>query len=140
MTTTARSILLRGDGVYKEGVANGAITPGHFVKRDSAGKFVVGTGDIAVAEIPDWQGNNSGISTAYASGDQINVCYPARGSEIYALVAAAAPAIAVGDTLDVAATGTVIKHTSGTIIGKALEAIDNSGGGSSVRIRIELTT
>jgi len=69
------------------------------------------------------------------------------GEEVHALVAAAAPAIAIGDALESAGDGTVRKVVAraattsaqtNSIIGIALEAVDNSGGGTPVRIVMEV--
>lgn len=145
--STPDVILLRGEGVYKEATAGGAILPGHLLTRSSATAVTVhGTADGASRSLFAIENGQVGddISTAYASGDTVPMIYAERGAEIYALVAAAAPAIAVGDALGSAGDGTLKKITigagtlAGAVIGFALEAVDNSGGGSVARLRVEV--
>lgn len=127
MTTVSRSILLRGDGYKKEGVAGAAVTPGHFVSLASTGKYVVhptagGAGDGLFAMQPEWSGNNSTLDTAYALNDQILMIAPDTGAEIYALLAPSAAAVAVGDKLESAGNGTLRKITDKATI------TDSTGG------------
>lgn len=79
------------------------------------------------------------IDTAYADGETVSYGAYHAGQEVNALVAAAAPAIADGDPLDSAGDGTLKKATDATTaIAYAMEAVDNSGGGSSVRIKARI--
>lgn len=150
--TAPRTIILRGveETISKEGKAGGAITPGHLVDLNSSNAWVVhavaaGASQKAFAIENDMVGK--GIDDAYASGDwaQVRICSP--GIEVYALVAAAATAIAAGDYVESAGDGTVRKVTAGNPsgtppvyagipVGKALEAVDNSAGATPARIRI----
>jgi hypothetical protein len=147
--TAPRTILLRNRGYRKEAEAGGTITPGHLIAFNSTGKFVVhATALVKAAPIFAVENDvpttsqlagtdpSPSIDTNYVSGDfvQGEVCHP--GVEINALVAAAAPAIAVGDLLESAGNGTLRKFTTGIVVGVALEALDNSGGGSAARLRV----
>lgn len=87
------------------------------------------------------------IDTAYASG--ATVCYGAyhTGQEVNALVAIAATAIIDGAALESAGDGTVRTATADAatdtvqrdaIVGYAIEAVDNSGGGTVVRIKMRV--
>lgn len=69
------------------------------------------------------------------------------GQEVFALVAAAAAAIVVGDVLESAGDGTVRIATADAAtdtsqrdatVGYAIEAVDNSGGGAVARIKIRV--
>lgn len=146
---TPKTILLKGDGVFKEAAAGGAVTPGHLININSSGAFVVhGTagGDAfpMFAVEDDIQGKD--ITDAYASGDQCFAVVPARGAEIYALVPAAASAIVVGDILESNGDGTLRKGAAAAvtatnlrrIVARALEAVNNSGGGTPARIKVEV--
>lgn len=147
---TPKTILLKGDGIYKEGVAAAGITPGHLVERASAGTIQVhstaaGNAVPMFAKENDVIGNE--ITEAYVATDQVQMVIPQRGSEIYALVAAGAAAIVIGNYLESAGDGTLRltatnAATANTlragIVARALEAVDNSGGGSAVRIKVEI--
>jgi len=146
MTTQAsHTIWLKGDGVTKEANAGGTITPGHLVVRNSSNAYVVNTetstGPVLPAFALEADFVGKGIDTNYASGQRVQVVYPQRGAEIYALVPASASAVVIGDFLQVstAADGTLIKRSTGAAIAKALEAVDNSANAAGpVRIRIEI--
>lgn len=148
-----RAAILKGkeQSQMKELIAAGAITPGHLLAITSAGKYVVhGTAKGYAATI--FADMNSligkGLDDAYAANDFVQGWFLARGSEVNALVAAGAAAIAVGDYLESAGDGTLRKKTSESQLGSgtytytseghavaiALVAVDNSGGGSAVRL------
>lgn len=152
----------------KESYANGTITPGDFLERATDGDFQRhSTAEIAgpklIALENDLEGD--GIDDNYASGDNVRAAYLKPGDEVYAFVPASAAAIVIGDNLVFDGTGCLIKgdrvaatalSTSDTytdaavnaavdsaiegarIVATALEAVDNSGGGSKARIRIEM--
>lgn len=174
------TIVIKGRGLRKEALAAGAITPGHLVKYNSAGKFVVqatASGVVAKRFAVEQELAGTDIDTAYASGDTVFAEVVQSGSEVYALVAASAAAIVVGDLLVSAGDGTLKKAvdltaaagtavTTGIIadvgasptqttinngfatvaalgnyagaIAVALEAVDNSGGGTAARILVEV--
>ena len=78
------------------------------------------------------------INDAYAANDYVQAEYLPPGSEVLALVAAAASAIVIGNLLESAGNGTLRIRGSGTAVAQALEAVDNSGGGSAARIKVVL--
>lgn len=181
VSTTPKTILLKGTPQYREGVANAAITPGYLVEQMSTGKFrkhataaVRASAMFAIEQ--DYVGK--AIDTAYAANDQLRYLVAQRGDQVYALVAASAAAIVIGDFLESAGDGTlrkwvapltaasgtgdgtvadvggsfsqttlnnnfqdiagVINGLKVTAIARAVEAVDNSAGGSEARIRVEV--
>ena len=87
------------------------------------------------------------IDTDYASGDTVRFGAFHAGQEVNALVAAAAPAILEGDALESAGNGTLRKlvvaaataqSARDSVVGYALAALDNSGGGTSARLAIRV--
>lgn len=135
------TILLKGSPPVKEANAGGAITPGHLITRGSGGTMTVaGTASEGLPHFAmeqDFVGKD--INTAYASGERVQFIVGQPGDEVNALIPAAAAAIVIGDLLQAGAGGTVIKRTStNKIFAVALEAKDNSAGGSAVRLKIEL--
>lgn len=152
-----RTILLVGKqfSIMKELPAGGTITPGMLVAMNSAGKWVAhptAAGAAVPAFAQEYEINGKGIDDNYVSGDDVLTWIVPSGAEVNALVAASATAIAVGDYVESAGDGTVRKATAasgltvpsgggtvvlpGQIIGQALEAVDNSGGATTARIRI----
>ena len=144
------TIILYGQGCRKEGIASEAITPGHLVEFGGSNDLqkhgtAAGNARKAFAVENDLIGD--GINDAYATGEQVQYNVFQSGDEVYALVADGATAITKGAGVESAGDGTVrITSTSSAtsdlerdgIVGYALEAVDNSGGGSAVRIRIEV--
>lgn len=150
-----RTILLVGKefSIMKEGIVGGTLTPGMLVALNSAGKWVAHPtegGDGLRAFVVEADYNGKGIDDNFAANDWAQVWLVPAGAEVNTLVAAGAGAIAVGDWLESAGDGTVQKATAasqlttgtytytpaGNVIGQALQAVDNSGGASSVRIQM----
>lgn len=146
-----RTIMIKGhdQSIYKEGVAGGAITPGHLVDASDRTAVVVQSGDgtnvpKTFAVEADFIAND--ITDAYASSDKVLFVAAARGAEVYALVAAGATAITKGNALESAGDGTVQGHSpieSGSVyadavVAYALEDVDNSGGSAVARIQVEV--
>lgn len=156
------TIVLKGrqTAVRDERPAGGAITPGHLVVMNSSGNFVVHPSAKMRAQptfAVEWENlapnrtsvnGGGGIDDAYAANDLVQAETLQRGAWVYALVAASASAIAKGALLESAGDGTLRLITDftdaetdaigGGAIARALEAVDNSGGGSAVRIRAEI--
>ncbi len=178
-----KTISLRGCPERREGVANAAITPGYLVEQMTTGKYRkhataggVHPGRLFAAE-QEWTGKS--IDTAYASDEQLPILNCKPGDQVYALVAASAAAIAIGDLLESAGDGTLRKavayltdnsggsanttlqdigssHVEAEVandladlaaainrlhpgaVARAIEAKDNSGGGTEARIRVEI--
>lgn len=78
------------------------------------------------------------IDTAYASGETVSYGAYHAGQEVSGIVAAAAAAIADGAPVASAGDGTLKIGTAATAIAWATEAVDNSGGGTAVRISIRV--
>jgi hypothetical protein len=60
------------------------------------------------------------------------------GAEVYTLVAAAATAILKGGKLESNGLGHVRAWGSGWVVGYAMEAVDNSAGGTAARIKMRV--
>lgn len=150
----ANTIILKGNGIQKEAkaAAGSAIMPGHLLERASATEVqehstLGGNAQRFFAKENEVIGRE--ITVAYAAGDNVifEACYP--GMEVNALLPAAAAAVTVGAPLESNgdgtlklhtppsdAAGTTIKHES--VVAFALEAVDNSAGGTPVRIKVEV--
>lgn len=142
--TTPKTIRLSGLCVRHEALAGGAITPGHLVERQSDATDTVEVHATAGAGANphfamEYDLTGRGIDDAYASGNQVIFDTFMPGSNVYALVAAGATAITKAAKLTSAGDGTLALATDGDIvIAEAREAVDNSGGGSAVRIKAEI--
>lgn len=146
---------LKGSPIRKEGKAGGAITPGHLVDYDVNGDIVVhaSAGQNAVptfAAEQDYIGGD--IEKAYASSDQVAYNFYKQGEEVYAFLAASEN-VAKGSLLESAGDGSLQVHSpqavdeggtatytvyNNAVVGRALEDVDNSAGGSAVRIKVEV--
>jgi hypothetical protein len=139
--TITRTILLKGRGYRMERAAGGTIKPGSLVQLTSTNTLVVAATALlkyATFAVED-DHNGKDIDTNYVVNDYVQAETLTAGCEVNALLAAAATAIVVGSQLEAAADGTVRLRTTGIQIGVALEAVDNSAGGTQVRLRIMLT-
>lgn len=150
-SSTPKTVILRGTPVIKEAVAVSAvITPGMLLLRTSATQVrphnvAAGMAQPAFAVERDITGGD--ITTNYAVADTVAYASMEPGYEVYAIVAAGAGAIVAGDFLESDGSGGLRKSThavtnattaSAWPIAVALEAVDNSGGGTAVRIRAEI--
>ena len=137
------TVILKGMPIIKEGTANAALSPGHYVAHvpsGSIGKNLV-AGEAGVRNVAienDLAGK--GINDAYAANDRVLYASFAPGDEAYVRVAASAPAIRLGDDLAVTGSGTIAKLTgSQAVVARALESVDNSSNSASeVFIRVEI--
>ena len=137
----------------KERIAAGTIKPGHLLEQDTNGKVVVhnsaGLNAVPMFALEDAYADTSGsakaIDTAYASNDSVFLGVCPRGVEVYALVAASATAVTNGAFLESAGDGTLRILTTDaatddtqrvSVVAMALEAVDNSAGGSEARIKV----
>lgn len=149
------TILLSGSPQYpQERNAAEAITPGHLIEYVpsgvDAGKLrkhanAAKNAQPAFANVrltPDRTVTTLPIDTPYAVGETVQWLIANAGDVVYGLVAAAAPAIALGDALESAGNGTVRKFTAvatpdtDSVVGYADEALDNSAGGAAARLRV----
>lgn len=150
-----RTIILKGERqhIRKEGIAGGAITPGHTVVLGSAGTYTAGPAAAAAPadntllvaierELENWNNGQpqagAPIDRAYAANDRLLIASLPTGAEWYALVPASAAAIVKGDRLEFAGGGALRKATTGVVKAIALEAVDNSAGGTPARIIVEV--
>jgi hypothetical protein len=148
----ANTILLKGrDKVTrKEYVAGTAINPGYLLALAADGEV---DPHAAAAENQSsmfaFENELAGeeITDAYSVGDQVLCMVCAPGVEILAVLAASADAIVIGVYLESAGDGTLRVLTTAaateeserrSVVGMALEAVDNSGGGTEVFIKMEV--
>jgi len=142
----SNTILVKGRGIRKEGVAAEIVNPGHFVTLDATGKVIkqataASHSPAAVAVENELFG--SGITVSYAANDQVVYEVMPPGAEVLARLAPTAAAVVIGDLLKFAADGTVekfvaISDSPGSVCAMALEAVDNSAGGTEVFLTVEI--
>lgn len=144
------TILLKGRGIRKERISGAAINPGHLVEVNTANNVVVhsaAASSAAAAFAIENELFGKTINDALTSGDQVVFEYMPTGAEIYARLAASAPAVVIGDYLESAGDGTLRKVAvdaatdqgqRNAVVARAIEAVDNSGGGTEVFIRVEI--
>jgi hypothetical protein len=126
-----------------ENIASAAITPGHLVEivpsGGDAGQLrahaTAADTDVQVMFAVENELVGDDIDTAYADGDTVKFCYPVSGAKIYAWLEAAAN-VARGAPLESNGAGALQAKTTGQTVAYAEEAVDNSAGGSAVRIRV----
>lgn len=141
-----------GQSVHNEALsaAASAIAPGDLVEELAAGTVQEHSGAglnaqklFALTNLA----NGSDIDAAYAVGETVRYGAFNSGQKVFGRVAAAASAIVIGDALESDGDGTLRILTTDaatddtqrdSIVGYALEAVDNSGGGTVVRIKIRV--
>lgn len=147
-----RTISIDTDARDKEGIASGAITPGHLLERTSTADTVkvhatAGAKAQRLFAIED-EHQGKEISDAYSSADRVFFKTFQPGDRVHALIANG-EAIAIGDWLVSNGDGTLKEadaDSSGTIfeqdvIGVAMEACDmsdSSGADPSPRCVVEV--
>jgi hypothetical protein len=137
-----RVIALLGQPIQNEDrAAAEAITPGHLCTINGSGLWIKHA-TAAAKCMPNYAMERDemgkGIDDAYAIGDTVKMGAFSPGMRVNALLAAAAGAITVDDYLESAGNGTLRLLAAGVAIAKALEAVDNSAGGTAARIRVEV--
>jgi len=151
------TILLSGSPIYpQEKVASESITPGHLVEFVLAGgdagqlrRHAVAGGNAAPAFAfqsltPDRTVATEAIDTPYADGETMRWIIARPGDMVYAWLPASAAAIVTGNklisngdgTLKIAGTTAATEATSNAVVAEAAEAVNNSAGGTPVRIRV----
>lgn len=148
----ANTIILKGDPIRKEAVADEALTPGFLVRFDSDGELEKhgtsgGNAQPMFVVEEDFVGDD--IADDYAIGDQVQYVVARPGDEIYAW-ATTSQTIKKGDPLESAGDGTLKKHTaqavaesgsaSYTIYADAIVAYaaeDKTTTGAAARIKVE---
>lgn len=141
VASTPKTIALKGSYISDEALANEVLSPGHLVELLSTGKVQkadVVTGELPVSVAFEQEYLGKEITVAYAAEDTVVYITPVRGGVVYVRVPASAAAIVIGDRLEAATGGVVQKLASGVAVGIALEAVDNSGGGSEAFIRMRV--
>ena len=141
------TIILKGHALNKEGVCTETMLPGHFVvsipsdnEQTGSLAFPATAGAVAQGIMREYDIEGQGVTDAYAANDIGLYAVMSKGSEVLARVAAGAAAIAAGAPLRVQTDGTVLTATVGThhVVATAMEAVDNSGGGTEVFIKVEI--
>lgn len=153
--TKPKTVLLLGASlIAKEAAALANITPGMLIDRGTGGVqphgLAGGPASPLFAREEEFAGGS--IDDVYETGDRVPFYVGAPGSEFYALIPAGAN-IAEGAELESNGDGTLRAYAGqavaegGTasytihdrrIVGRALEAVNNSAGASAVRIKIEV--
>lgn len=140
--TTPKVVELYGYGIQAEAaVTDAAVTPGMLLVRTATGvrphNVAGGSASPIIAHENGAVGR--GIDDDYAVGDQCIFKTYNAGSGIYALAHAGGAAIVAGALLASAGDGTLEVAGLDTVaVATALEAVDNSGGATPVRIRVEI--
>ena len=145
--STPHTILLRvndTDRYIFEEIADAALTPGEFLEFEATGSLGP-EGTAGAAGLPMVCVENpyldpsvtptDAIDTDWAAGASARYVIPQRGDIVYAWLAAAAN-VAKGASLEGDGAGALQAVTTGAIKAYAAEAVDNSGGGSRVRIKV----
>ena len=143
---------LAGQSIHNEKLtaAASAIKPGHLVEELAAGtvqeKSVAATSTQKLVALTNLS-NGGDITQVYTVAETCRYGAFHSGQSVYLRLAAAAPAIVIGDALEAAADGTVRKVVvdvatdqgqRDAIVGYAQEAVDNSGGGVEVFIKVRV--
>jgi len=130
--------------------AGSAIVPGMLIEELAAGtvqEHSTAAGNAQKLFALSDLSNAGDIDTAYAAGALVRYGAAHSGQEVYALLAANAAAIVKGDPLESDGDGTLRVQTTAaatadterdSVVGYALEAVDNSAGGTTVRIKVRV--
>lgn len=155
MSQAAQVISLRtsftGTPILNERLAGAAgILPGHLVQETGTADVIVhGTAAVNAQRLFAQSNiaNGGTIDTAYADNETVSYGAYHSGQEVNALVAASAAAIVVDDPLESAGDGTLRKAVADaatdtvqrdSIVAYAIVDVDNSGGGTVVRIKTRI--
>lgn len=139
---------VNGSFIHNErlAAAASAILPGHLVEevlgkvQEHSTAAANAQKLFALANIA----NGGTIDDVYIVGESVRYGAAHAGQEVFALVAASATAITDGIALESAGDGTLRIQTTdsatddtqrNSVVAYAMEAVDNSGGGSAVRIK-----
>lgn len=149
--STPSTILLKPNGgpyaersVFEETVVSADITPGEFVifssgsvRPHNVAADVDAPNILAVenAYLDPRVSTSNPIDTDYAVAAKAKLIFPQTGDLCYCFLEAAAN-VAKGAPLEHNGSGHLQAYSTGKIVAYAAEAKDNSGGGSSVRIKV----
>ncbi|MCB0092370.1 MAG: hypothetical protein KDE54_30985 [Caldilineaceae bacterium] len=128
--------------IFDDMLASATVTPGEFLAISSGALIphgtAAGTNVLRLVAVQPWAktvAGTKGIDTTYASGDRVRYVMPQRGDSVYAFLEAGAN-VAKGAPLESGAAGNLQASTTGDVLAYAKEAVNNSGGGTRVRIRV----
>lgn len=125
--------------IIKEAPADNSFFPGNLVTYTATGKIDAGGDTLASVRVATENIAAQGtVDRAYERNETASFATPQRGEEVLLRVAPGTLAIAAYAGLEGLADGTVQTLAVGTQLAIALEAVDNSGGGSSVFIKAEV--
>lgn len=128
-----RTIIASGEGLRYEYTAGGAVTPGDLIIVNSSNAAIRHATAGGVAESMFAIENEifgNGTNTDYATNDRVLAESCHSGMQVNVSIAAAAAAIVIGDQLESAGDGSLRKKAAGTALATAMEAVDNSAGGT----------
>jgi hypothetical protein len=140
--TTPKTVELYGFGLQAEAiVTDAAVTPGMLVTPTATGirPHNVAGATASPAFALENGAVGGAIADAYVVGAQCIFKTFQPGSGVYALAHAGGAAIAVGAFLKSGGDGTLeLAGVDQVVVAQALEAVDNSGGGTAVRIKVSI--
>lgn len=140
-SSAPKTILLKGDPLFKEALTSGAVTPGNLVQLNSSG-VLVRHANAGQNAIPLFAYENeligSGIDTAYVTGNRGRYFAARPGDEVYAILASGQN-VASGAFLESNGDGTLRAYTNqsgqnvytAAVVGVSLEAKNNTNGDSA---------
>jgi hypothetical protein len=132
-----RVITLKGvPHLDEDGAAGVAITPGHLVQGVATIQLHASAGGVAAKRFAlerDERGDD--IDTAYAVGDYVKVGSYSAGDRVYPFLASGEN-VAADSFLESNGDGTLRAYAAGEIVGRALEAVNASGGVTRIRIEV----
>lgn len=136
-----RTIIVGGEGLRYEYEAASAVSPGDLIivnNLNKALRHATALGATPALFAIENEIFGKGVEVDYAAADRVlaEACH--SGMLVNVNIAAAAPAIVIGDQLESAGDGTLRKKTTGVAIAVADEAVDNSAGGSKTRVRARI--
>lgn len=127
----ARTVIVRGSPAYEEGNATSAVKPGHVITLGASDGVVPAAtagANIVPRVVIERSYAGEDVNTTIPPLERVNYVTPKKGDRLLLRVATAAPAIAVGDLLQVVVGGTVAKVTTGTPLFESREALTNTSG------------
>lgn len=136
--------------IMREAIADGAITPGMLLRKQSTGKMkacATASERIQAAVAVENKLYGKEIDTAYASGDRVFFKVFRAGDFVYMWLAIGAAAVVIGDKLVSDTAGCLKKETSNTttpggdeehVMFQAEEAEDNSSATTPARIVVSV--
>lgn len=139
------SEVVMGPGEYQrdEYPASAAVEPGELVEQSGGEVAPHATADGAAESAFALEDRDMGrtIDDTYAAGENVHVGYPANGTLIPNAWLAAAENVTAGTRLVSAGNGALaayddVNSPEAQVVAVAEEAVDNSGGGSAVRIEV----